>query len=219
MRGGTPDRDATPAETVEIEMLDATAYAEAVPELARVLVGAVESGASVSFLAGLDEERAAAWWSDRTGLVAAGEIVPHVARQGGQVVGVVLLILSTRENSPHRAEIAKLLVHRSARGRGIATALLAAAEAEALTRGRTLLVLDTVTGSPAERLYLRLGWQAVGSVPGFALDVEGREEAATIMWKRLPGPPRPAGVPSMANRASPRTPAPGLRPPGRRTSS
>ena len=185
---GTEDREAKASATVGIETLDATTYAEAVPELARVLVDAVASGASVSFLAGLDEERAAAWWSDRAGLVAAGEIVPHVARQGGRIVGTVLLILSTKENSPHRAEIAKLLVHRSVRGRGIATALLAAAEAEAIARGRTLLVLDTVTGSPAERLYLGLGWRAVGSVPGFALDVDGTEEAATVMWKRLAGP-------------------------------
>jgi len=196
-----------PGGSVEIETLDVTAYAEAVPELAHILVDAVESGASVSFLAGLDEERAAAWWSDRASLVAAGEIVPHVARQAERIVGTVLLILSTKENSPHRAEIAKLLVHRSARGQGIAAALLAAAEAEAMTRGRTLLVLDTVTGSPAERLYLRLGWRAVGSVPGFALDVAGREEAATVMWKRLR---------STVNRASPRGPAPALRPQGRR---
>jgi GNAT superfamily N-acetyltransferase len=174
------------AGTVEIQALDATAYEAAIPDLARLLVDAVDSGASVSFLAGLDEDRAGAWWSDRARLVASGEIVPHVARQGARIVGAVLLILSTNENSPHRAEIAKLLVDRSARGRGIASALLAAAEALALARGRTLLVLDTVTGSPAERLYLRLGWQAVGSIPGFALDVAGRAEAATVMWKRLP---------------------------------
>ena len=177
---------ATSGGPIEIETLDAAAYAAALPELGRILVDAVDSGASVSFLAGLDDDRAAAWWSDRAGLVAAGEIVPLVARDGGRIVGVVLLILSTKENSPHRAEIAKLLVHRSARGRGIASALLAAAEAEARARGRSLLVLDTVTGSAAERLYLRLGWQAVGSIPGFALDVAGREEPATVMWKRLP---------------------------------
>jgi GNAT superfamily N-acetyltransferase len=175
-----------PGSNVEIEPLDETAYGAAVPELARLLVDTVDSGASVSFLAGLDEERAAAWWTDRTGLVASGEVVPYVARRGGRIVGVVLLILSTKENSPHRAEIAKVLVHRSERGRGIATALLATAEAGARARGRTLLVLDTVTGSPAERLYARLGWQAIGSIPGYALSVDGRPEAATFMWKELP---------------------------------
>jgi GNAT superfamily N-acetyltransferase len=174
-----------PRSKVEIAPLDEAAYGAAVPELARLLVDAVDSGASVSFLAGLDEDRASTWWADRADLVVSGEVVPYVARREGRIVGVVLLILSTTENSPHRAEIAKVLVHRSARGRGTATALLTAAEAGARARGRTLLVLDTVTGSPAERLYARLGWRTVGSVPGFALSVDGRPEAATFMWKEL----------------------------------
>jgi ribosomal protein S18 acetylase RimI-like enzyme len=97
----------------------------------------------------------------------------------------VLLILSRIENSPHRAEVAKVLVQRTMRGRGIATRLLEAAEAGAIAQGRTLLVLDTVTGSAAERLYARLGWQTVGAIPGFALDVYGRPEPATFMFKQL----------------------------------
>lgn len=170
---------------VGIEALDGATFEAAIPELARLLVDAVESGASVSFLAGLDEARAAAWWAKRSGPVAAGEIVPFVAREGGRIVGVVLLILSRIENSPHRAEIAKVLVQRSMRGRGIATRLLEAAEEGAIAQGRTLLVLDTVTGSAAERLYARLGWQTVGAIPGFALDVDGRPEPATFMFKEL----------------------------------
>ena len=174
---------------VEVEALDGATFGAAIPQLARLLVDAVESGASVSFLAGLDEGRAAQWWATRAGLVAAGEIVPFVAREGdrGRIAGVVLLILSMIENSPHRAEIAKVLVQRSMRGRGIATRLLEAAEAGAIARGRTLLVLDTVSGSTAERLYARLGWKAIGAIPGFALDVHGRPEAATIMYKELSG--------------------------------
>ena len=172
---------------IEIEALDGATFEVAIPELARILVDAVQSGASVSFLAGLDEGRAAAWWAGRWGSVAAGEVVPFVARDRGRVVGVVLLILSTIENSPHRAEIAKVLVERSMRGRGMATRLLEAAEAGAIARGRTLLVLDTVSGSTAERLYTRLGWKAIGAIPGYALDVHGRPEAATIMFKELSG--------------------------------
>lgn len=171
-----------------IEVLDGTSFPTALGELAELLVDAVASGASVSFLAGLDRERARAWWADRADRVAAGEIRPVVGRIDGRIVGVVLLILSTTENAPFRAEIAKMLVHRSARRRGIATRLLTAAEALAVELGRTLLLLDTVTGSPAERLYSGLGWVRLGSVPGYALNVDGAPEAATFMWKDLRPP-------------------------------
>ena len=167
------------------EVLDGDGFRAAVPELATLLVDAVDSGASVSFLAGLDEPAAGAWWMAQAPRVETGELVPVVARLAGRIVGCVFLVPSTRANSPHRAEIVKMLVHRAARRQGIATRLLAAAEAEALARGRTLLVLDTVSGSPAERLYRRLGWQETGVVPGYALDVDGRPEAAVFLWKAL----------------------------------
>jgi GNAT superfamily N-acetyltransferase len=93
--------------------------------------------------------------------------------------------LALPPNQPHRGEIAKLLVHRSARGRGVAQLLMEGAEAEARAEGRSLLVLDTVTGSAAERLYDRLGWTRVGVVPGFALYPDGRPCDATFFWKAL----------------------------------
>ena len=186
--GSSGDEDRSAAARERIEALDEGGYREAVPALARLLVDAVESGAAVSFLAGLDEARAAAWWAGRAPAVADGSIVPYVARRQEGIVGVTLLILATTENAPHRAEIAKVIVASAARRSGIATRLLAAAEAGAVARGRTLLLLDTVTGGPAERLYARLGWRTTGSVPGYALDVWGRPEAATFMWKRLDPP-------------------------------
>ena len=103
----------------------------------------------------------------------------------GELVGSVQVILALPPNQPHRGEIAKLLVRRSARRRGIARRLMERAEAEALAEGKTLLVLDAVTGDPAERLYLAMGWNRVGVVPGFALYPDGRPCSTTYLWKGL----------------------------------
>jgi ribosomal protein S18 acetylase RimI-like enzyme len=101
------------------------------------------------------------------------------------LVGTVQVVLALPPNQPHRAEIAKLLVHRSARRRGLAQLLMERAEAEARAEGRTLLVLDTVTGDSAERLYERLGWNKVGVIPGYALYPDGRPCDTTVFWKAL----------------------------------
>jgi GNAT superfamily N-acetyltransferase len=103
----------------------------------------------------------------------------------GDVVGTVQVVLALPPNQPHRGEIAKLLVHRSARKRGIAQLLMEGAEAEARAEGKTLLVLDTVTGDHAERLYERLGWTRVGVIPGYALYPDGRPCDTTVFWKAL----------------------------------
>jgi ribosomal protein S18 acetylase RimI-like enzyme len=103
----------------------------------------------------------------------------------GDVVGTVQVVLALPPNQPHRAEIAKLLVHRSARRRGIAELLMERAEAEARVEGKTLLVLDTVTGDDAERLYERLGWTKVGVIPGYALYPDGRPCDTAVFWKTL----------------------------------
>jgi ribosomal protein S18 acetylase RimI-like enzyme len=102
-----------------------------------------------------------------------------------ELVGTVQVVLAMPPNQPHRAEIAKLLVRRSARRRGIAQRLMAQAEREALAEGKTLLVLDTVTGDDAERLYERLGWTKVGVIPGYALYPDGRLCDTTYFWKAL----------------------------------
>ena len=103
----------------------------------------------------------------------------------GDLVGTVQVVLALPPNQPHRGEIAKLLVHRSARKRGIAQLLMEHAEAEARAEGKTLLVLDTVTGDSAERLYERLGWTKVGVIPGYALYPDGRPCDTTVFWKAL----------------------------------
>jgi GNAT superfamily N-acetyltransferase len=107
------------------------------------------------------------------------------AFEAGEIVGTVQVALAMQPNSPHRGEVAQLLVRRSARGRGVATRLIARAEAEACGEGKTLLVLDTVTGDPAERLYERLGWNKVGVIPSYALYPDGRPCDTTVFWKAL----------------------------------
>jgi ribosomal protein S18 acetylase RimI-like enzyme len=97
----------------------------------------------------------------------------------------VQVVLAVPPNQPHRGEVAKLLVHRAARRQGIAERLMERAEAEARAEGKTLLVLDTVTGDPAERLYARLGWTRVGVIPDYALYPDGRPCATTVFWKRI----------------------------------
>ena len=103
----------------------------------------------------------------------------------GELVGTVQVILALPPNQPHRGEITKLLVHRSARKRGVAQLLMERVEAEARVEGKTLLVLDAVTGDDAERLYERLGWTKVGVIPGYALYPDGRVCDTTYFWKRI----------------------------------
>jgi GNAT superfamily N-acetyltransferase len=119
------------------------------------------------------------------GEVARGETALLVARVGGRIVGTVQLGLALPPNQPHRAEVKKLLVHRSARGRGIGMALMTAAEEAARARGRTLLVLDTALGDNAERLYTRAGWNRVGVIPGYALFPDGSPCDTVVFWKQV----------------------------------
>lgn len=140
-----------------------------VDELATVLIDCVEGGASVSFMLPLPREQARAFWTDVAVGVARGERALLVAEDALGICGTVQLVLAQPDNQPHRADLAKMLVHRRARRQGLGAALIRAAEATALDCGKTVLVLDTVTGSDADRLYERLGWQRVGEVPDYAL--------------------------------------------------
>jgi GNAT superfamily N-acetyltransferase len=170
---------------VTITPLAGEDYRAAIPQLAELLVDAVESGAGVSFLAGVTVEETGRWWGTIEDDVDAEVITPFVAWLDGRIVGSVLLARSTIPNSPHRAEIRRVLVHRSARRRGIASALMRAAEDRARADGRWLLVLDTVTGSEADAFYRSQGWQETGVVPNFALSPDGVPWAATFFWKDL----------------------------------
>jgi GNAT superfamily N-acetyltransferase len=171
---------------VKVEALDPAAYEAAIAGLGALLKDAIDGGASVNFVAGVTSEQAEGWWAARAARVADGTITVFVARDGdGEIVGSTLLERSINPNSPHRAEIGKVIVHRSMRRRGLGRALMEAAEDRARAEGRWMLVLDTVTGSAAAALYESLGWITVGTIPGYALDVWGQPEAATYYYKDL----------------------------------
>jgi GNAT superfamily N-acetyltransferase len=152
--------------------------------LAAVLVDCVEGGASVGFMLPLSADRARRYWADTLAEASRGGRIVLVAEEAddGAVLGTVQVVPAVAENQPHRADIAKLLVHRRARRRGVAQALVAAAESAALDAGRTLLVLDTADAG-AERLYARLGWRRVGVIPDFAHWPGGGLTATTLFFK------------------------------------
>lgn len=153
--------------------------------LAAVLVDCVAGGASVSYMAPFSHEHGREVFEAFATDVEHGRRLLVAAFAGDELVGTVQVVLALPPNQPHRAEIAKLLVHRSARRRGVARLLMEHAEVEARAEGRTLLVLDTVTGDDAERLYERLGWTKVGVIPGYALYPDGRPCDTTVFWKSI----------------------------------
>jgi GNAT superfamily N-acetyltransferase len=152
--------------------------------LADVLLDCVEGGASVGFMHPLSRERAIAFWRDVAATVAAGERVLFIAEDADGICGTVQLILAQPENQPHRADVAKMQVHRRARRRGVGAALMRAAETAAAECGKTLLVLDTASAD-AERLYERMGWRSVGVVPDYALLPRGGLCATRFYYRRL----------------------------------
>ena len=154
--------------------------------LADVLVDCVEGGASVSFMLPLSREKALAFWRNTAEGVARRERVLLVAEDpDGQVMGTVQLVTLQPDNQPHRADVSKMLVRRQSRRRGIAQRLMAAIEDVARDEGKTVLVLDTVTGGDAERLYERAGWQRVGVVPNYALMPDGALCGTTFYYKHV----------------------------------
>ena len=170
---------------MNIHRLTAVSDAQ-VEALAALLVDCVEGGASVSFMLPLTLERARAFWQRVAAGVHNGERALLIAEdQDGTIVGTVQLVLDQPENQPHRADLAKMLVHRRARRRGLGEQLMHAAQALACDCGKTLLVLDTVTGGDAERLYTRLGWQRVGVIPDYALWPQGGPCATTYFYRRI----------------------------------
>jgi GNAT superfamily N-acetyltransferase len=173
-------------EDVSVRRIGANEAATSVEALADVLIDCVEGGASVSFMLPLARETAVAFWRGVAEGVARNERALLVAQdRDGQILGTVQMIISQPDNQPHRADIAKMLVHRKVRRRGIAQRLMAAVEEVAREEGKTVLVLDTVTGGDAERLYERAGWQRVGVVPKYALMPDGAFCATTFYYKHL----------------------------------
>jgi len=157
-----------------------------VEPLAELLIDCVEGGASVGFMLPLPHARAVAFWSGVAGGVERGERLLLVAEDdAGRVVGTVQLVVAQPDNQPHRADVSKMLVRRDSRRRGIAQRLLAALTDVARSAGKSVLVLDTVTGGDAERLYARDGWQRVGVVPDFCRTADGRLASTTYYTKGL----------------------------------
>jgi len=154
--------------------------------LSEVLIDCVEGGASVSFVLPMTRAKAEAFWRRTGASVARGERIVLVAEEpDGAIVGTVQIVLDQPENQPHRGDLAKMLVHRKLRRRGVGADLLRAAERGAREAGKTLLVLDTVTGGDGERLYARHGWQRVGEIPDYALWPDGRPCPTSYYFKRL----------------------------------
>jgi GNAT superfamily N-acetyltransferase len=176
------------AVSADIRELTIDDYRAAIPALAELILDAVAGGASINFVAGVTHEEAAAWWRNREDDVASGITSPYVASIDGRIVGSALLTRSTKANSPHRAEIEKVIVHHDARRRGIASALMGALEDRARSDGRWLLILDTIADSPADALYRSLGWHETGIVPNYAMLPDRRPWAATFFWKDLRDP-------------------------------
>ena len=156
-----------------------------VQQLADVLIDCVEGGASVSFMLPLTRERALAFWRRVAHDVSTGARALLVAEDADGICGTVQLVFDLPENQPHRGDLAKMLVHHRARRQGLGEALMRAAEDAARESGKTLLVLDAVTGGDAERLYGRLGWQRVGVIPDYALMPDGAPCDTTVFYRDL----------------------------------
>ena len=171
-------------DAIRIRHLDTIGERE-IQGLSDVLIDCVEGGASVSFMLPMTRAKAETFWRNAAAGVARGERVVLSAEDETGIVGTVQIILAQPENQPHRGDLAKMLVHRRARRQGIAQRLMQAADETARAEGKTVLVLDTVTGGDAERLYQRAGWQRVGDIPHYALMPDGVPCSTTYYFKRL----------------------------------
>lgn len=154
-------------------------------ELVELLADAIDSGASVNYVLPYRREDLQRYWGRIAAEVRGGERTVFAVVDRDHIVGSVQLVRCAKPNQPHRADVEKLLVHRACRGRGTAAALMAALERRARADGRWLLTLDTRSGSTADALYPRWGWQPVGRISDYALDPDGTPAACTFYWKRL----------------------------------
>lgn len=168
-----------------IRQLDADETLAALPALCAVLADCVEGGASVGFMSPFTPDDGIPFWQGVADAVRRSETLVFVAEHEGEIVGTVQVGFATKANQPHRGDLMKLLVHRRARGLGLARLLMEAAERGTAAHGRSLLVLDTATGEPAEAIYERLGWERAGVIPDYALFPDGRYCSTTLFYKRI----------------------------------
>lgn len=159
--------------------------------LAALLAEAVADGASLGFRSPFGREQALAWWRTQRTAVAEGALTVWAARGPQGTAGTVALAHCPKPNGAHRAEVVKLMVAPAARGRGLGRRLLGTAERYAADAGATLLLLDTETGSAADRLYASAGWTGYGTVPDYATDPDGTLRDCTFFYKRIGGAETP----------------------------
>ena len=167
---------------IEIRALDASPDIR--EALSEILVETVANGGSVSFMHPLAVEVAHTFWSGSLAAADRGERIVLGAFDDESLIGTVTLLLDCPPNQPHRAEIAKMMTRISHRGRGVATALMRAAERMAVERKRKLLVLDTAADGGASGFYERLGFQLAGVIPDYAFKPHGGLSGTMIYWKR-----------------------------------
>ena len=172
-------------EQLDVRRLSPAEAREQLDALAAVLADCVAGGASVGYLEPFSPADARAVYEVYVRDAEEGRRVILGAFLDGNLVGTAQLVLAVPPNQPHRAEVARVLVHRSARRRGIAQRLMEQLEHEARAEGRTLLVLDAVTDGDAARLYERIGWTTVGVIPNYALYPDGRFCDTTVFWKTI----------------------------------
>ncbi|MCW2965696.1 MAG: GCN5-related N-acetyltransferase [Actinomycetia bacterium] len=172
-------------EQIEVRRLSPAEARAELDALAAVLADCVAGGASVGYMEPFSEPDARAVYEDYVRDAELGRRIILGAFVDGNLIGTAQLVLAVPPNQPHRADVARVLVHRSARRRGIAQRLMDQLEHEARTEGKTLLVLDAVTGGDAARLYERLGWNTVGVIPNYALYPDGQFCDTTVFWKKI----------------------------------
>jgi GNAT superfamily N-acetyltransferase len=170
---------------IAIRPLDNVEAQARLGELADILVDAVAHGSSVNFMAGFSHDEAKAFWRNQLPGITSGEKILFVGDDGDRLVATVLLMFAPQPNAPHRAEIGKMLVHSSMQRQGLGRRLLATAEQAARQSGRTLLLLDTATGSAGDRLYRKCGWTELGTMPDHSFTPDGRLAPATFFYKAL----------------------------------
>jgi GNAT superfamily N-acetyltransferase len=173
------------SDAAAIRQLTPDEVERALPVLSALLVDAVDSGASVNFMAGFTLAEAEGYWRRQLEGFRGGDRIWLAAEAEGGIVGMVMCVFAPQPNQPYRADVSKMIVHSRMRNRGVGALLMVGIEAAAAKAGKTLLVLDTEAGSAGDRLYRRMGWTPFGTVPGYAYATDGRTCAATFFYKRL----------------------------------
>ncbi|AMN54307.1 acetyltransferase [Labrenzia sp. CP4] len=168
-----------------VDLMSADEVRRSLPALGQLLKACVEDGAGIGFLLPMPQDKAEAFWASKLPAIESGEAFLLATRQGADIAGVVMLVKAGADNQPHRADVAKLMVHPEHRRKGLARKLMSAIDGLARSENRWMLVLDTVTGDRAEKLYPTCGYQKVGVIPDYAYNSHGHLDATTVFFKDL----------------------------------